>query len=59
MGELELHIYQAKDGWRWRAEAANGKIVAESGEAYTRRDDAVKAAISYAPPAAVRGGGSG
>ena len=30
-------IYKARDGWRWRAVAGNGRIVAESGEAYTRR----------------------
>ena len=28
---------QAKDGWRWRIRAKNGRIVAESGEAYRRR----------------------
>ena len=33
-------IYEAKDGWRWRARSSNGKIVAESGEAYKRRYDA-------------------
>lgn len=30
-----LHVYRAKDGIRWRARAANGRIVADSGEAYT------------------------
>ena len=34
---LTLEIWHAKDGWRWRLKARNGKIVAESGEAYTRR----------------------
>lgn len=33
-------IHKAKDGWRWRLVAANGKIIAESGEAYTREADA-------------------
>lgn len=36
-------IWKAKDGWRWRLKAANGRIVAESGEAYTRKGDARKA----------------
>lgn len=26
--------YKAKDGWRWRIWSKNGRIVAESGEAY-------------------------
>lgn len=36
-------VWQAKDGWRWRLRAGNGRIVAESGEAYTRRADACRA----------------
>lgn len=27
-------IYRAKDGWRWRLWAKNGRVIAESGEAY-------------------------
>ncbi len=38
---MKVEIYKAKDGWRWRAKAANGKIVADSGEAYERRVDCV------------------
>lgn len=34
-----FEIYKARDGWRWRAKARNGRIIAESGEAYTRRYD--------------------
>lgn len=30
-------VYEAKDGWRWRLVAANGRIIADSGEAYTRK----------------------
>jgi len=37
-------VYFAKDGWRWRLTAANGKIIADSGEAYIRRYDAKIAA---------------
>lgn len=36
-------VYKAKDGWRWRLVAANGRVVADSGEAYTRKHDAEKA----------------
>lgn len=39
-------IYEAADGWRWRMVAANGAIVAESGEAYTRREDAKRALVT-------------
>lgn len=40
MREPKVTIYHAKDGWRWRLRAANGRIVAESGEAYTERGKA-------------------
>jgi len=33
-GTPHVEMYQAKDGWRWRARAANGKIVADGAEAY-------------------------
>ena len=36
-------IYAAADGWRWRLLAANGRIIAESGEAYTRQRDCRRA----------------
>ena len=34
-------FYKAKDGYRWRVVAANGNIVADSGEAYENRADAL------------------
>lgn len=34
--------YKAKDGWRWRVWMGT-RIVAESGEAYTRKFDCIKA----------------
>lgn len=38
-------VYRAKDGWRWRRlNPWNGKLVDESGESYTRKADAKKAA---------------
>lgn len=33
----KVEVYRADDGWRWRIRAANGNVVAESGEAYHRR----------------------
>lgn len=32
----KLIVYEARDGWRWRLKATNGRIIADSGEAYTR-----------------------
>ncbi len=43
MRRARVHIYQAKDGWRWRLVAANGRILC-SGEAHTRKRDAERAA---------------
>lgn len=42
-------IYQDKGGqWRWRLVASNGKIVADSGEGYYQRNNALRAARSVA-----------
>jgi uncharacterized protein YegP (UPF0339 family) len=41
MKGYKLHVYRAKDGWRWQMTAGNGKIVAESGEAYTNRSKCI------------------
>jgi uncharacterized protein YegP (UPF0339 family) len=40
---LAQSIYQAPDGWRWRLKAANGRIIADGGEAYSSRSGAVRA----------------
>lgn len=40
---LNIHIYDARDGFRWHAKRG-GRIVAESGEGYVKRSSAVKAA---------------
>jgi uncharacterized protein YegP (UPF0339 family) len=38
-------VYEdAAGGWRWRRIAANNEIIADSGEAYTRKADAERAA---------------
>lgn len=41
-------VFKAKDGWRWRAQAGNNEIVAQ-GEAYTRKEDAERAAGGVFP----------
>lgn len=40
---ITVRIYKAADGWRWQMKR-KGRIVADSGEAYTRRNRAVLAA---------------
>lgn len=39
-------VWKAKDGWRWRLWAPNGKLTAESGESYKRRYDCKQAALN-------------
>lgn len=34
---VKIYIYKSRDGWRWRMKRS-GRIIAESGEAYTRKD---------------------
>ena len=38
-----ITIYRANDGWRWRLQIGS-RIMADSGEAYTRPGDALRAA---------------
>lgn len=41
---MKFEVYCAKDGeFRWRLLFSNGQIAADSGEGYTRRDDAHRA----------------
>lgn len=35
----KLIIWKSKDGYRWRLTSTNGRTVAESGEAYSRKRD--------------------
>jgi len=45
----KLVKYEAKDGFRWRFVASNGKIIAEGGEAYSSKfslNRAVKTVVS-------------
>lgn len=41
---MNFEIYDAKDGWRWRLRAGNGRIVADGAEAYDSKSN-VKRAI--------------
>lgn len=43
MKQNRYEVYEAKDGFRWRLIAKNGRIVSESGEAYARKSGAIKA----------------
>lgn len=38
-----FQVYEARDGWRWRLRAANHRIIAEGGEAYTTERKAWRA----------------
>jgi uncharacterized protein YegP (UPF0339 family) len=40
---VKFEVYMAHDGWRWRLVSRNGRIMADSGESYTRRRDVVRA----------------
>ena len=37
MKQPKLEIYKSKGGYRWRLVSINGRIVAESGEALTKK----------------------
>jgi hypothetical protein len=39
-----VELYPGADGWRWRAYAKNGRILADSGQGYSRRIDALSGA---------------
>jgi uncharacterized protein YegP (UPF0339 family) len=45
--QIRIELHEARDGWRWRARHRNGNIVADSGEAYTRECDALRAADRF------------
>lgn len=47
---MKFHIYKARDGWRWRLVARNGRIIADSGEAYTRKRAADNAIVRMMTP---------
>jgi uncharacterized protein YegP (UPF0339 family) len=41
-GSAAFHVYKDKEGeWRWSLKAANGRVVADSGEGYKHRGDCI------------------
>jgi uncharacterized protein YegP (UPF0339 family) len=40
---MQFELYRSKDGFRWRLLANNRRIIADSGEAYTRATDCRRA----------------
>ena len=41
---MKFEIYQDKQGkWRWRLQARNGRIVADSGQGYASKRNATRA----------------
>jgi uncharacterized protein YegP (UPF0339 family) len=42
-----FEIYRSKDGHRWRLRAKNGRIVADSGEAYVKRSNAIRSVQGF------------
>ena len=43
MKPYTFEIYEANDGYRWRAVSGNGRIVADGGEAYSSAGNARQA----------------
>ena len=43
-----VEVYEAEDGWRWHAFAdENGQLVAESGEHFDNKANAIRAAKAF------------
>lgn len=36
-----FEVYEAKDGWRWALKSKNGRIIADSGQAYSSKRKAI------------------
>ena len=50
---MKFHVYKDHKGeWRWRLKAANGKVLADSGEGYNSKQ-ACKAGIELVKTASV------
>ena len=52
-----MRVYLAGDGWRWRLVACNGNIVADSGQSYSEKWRARRAAAAVARVAIVTADG--
>ena len=42
-----LFIYKGEDGWRWNMKAGNHKIIAHSGEVFSKRGNAIRAVHTF------------
>ena len=49
---MKITVNKAEHGYRWRARAANGEIVSESGEAYQLKSYVLEAARRFGPAGA-------
>jgi uncharacterized protein YegP (UPF0339 family) len=49
-----IRLYMARDGYRWSLHASNGKIIAESGESYVHKDDALHIIVTRFPTTEIR-----
>jgi uncharacterized protein YegP (UPF0339 family) len=49
---MKITVYRAEDGYSWRARAANGEIVSQSGEAYQHKSYVLEAARRFGPAGA-------
>ena len=56
MNRPRFTIYQdTAGGWRWKLQSRNGRVIADSGEAYTERRHAVRAVAALRKAVAVAG----
>lgn len=46
---MKFYVFEGRHTgqWYWRAVAANGRVVADGAEGYTRKRDASRAALSF------------
>lgn len=48
MTKAKTDVYQDESGeWRWRVIAANGNVIADSGEGYTQKHNAVSGLAAF------------
>ena len=51
--KVTVTVYEGKKGFYWRKQRRNNRITADGGQAYTRRDSAVRAAKRENPGAEI------
>jgi uncharacterized protein YegP (UPF0339 family) len=55
---MRVRFYKSKNGWRWTIYAKNGKKLANCGQGYSRRIDAVRGFNDVTGKGLRRGGAS-